>query len=65
MRSKIVAGNWKMNKNVTESKALAEALVNELKGDKLENTRVIVTPTFVNLTTVLAATEGSAVEVAA
>lgn len=65
MRSKIVAGNWKMNKNVAESKALAEGLVNELSGVSLENTRVIVSPTFVNLTTVLSATEGSAVEVAA
>ncbi len=65
MRSKIVAGNWKMNKNVTESKALAEGLVSELKGVSLDNTRVIVAPTFINLTTVLGATEGSAVEVAA
>ena len=65
MRSKIVAGNWKMNKNVAESKALAEGLVSELSGVTLENTRVIVAPTFINLTTVLAATEGSAVEVAA
>lgn len=65
MRSKIVAGNWKMNKTVTESKELAEELVNELKDVALENTRVIVAPTFINLTTALAATEGSAVEVAA
>ncbi|WP_010134695.1 triose-phosphate isomerase [Ochrovirga pacifica] len=65
MRSKIVAGNWKMNKNVSESKALAEGLVNELKDVTLENTRVIVAPTFVNLTTVTAVTENSAVEVAA
>lgn len=65
MRSKIVAGNWKMNKNVAESKALAEGLVNELKDVTLDNTRVIVSPTFINLTTVLATTEGSAVEVAA
>ena len=42
MRSKIVAGNWKMNKNVAESKALAEGLVSELSGVTLENTRVIV-----------------------
>lgn len=65
MRSKIVAGNWKMNKNVTESKTLAKELVNELKDVSLENTRVIVSPTFVNLTTVLDATEDSAIEVAA
>ncbi|MGY6647924.1 triose-phosphate isomerase [Wenyingzhuangia sp. IMCC45574] len=65
MRTNIVAGNWKMNKNVNDSKALAEGLVNELKDVTLENTRVIVSPTFVNLTTVASATEGSAVEVAA
>lgn len=65
MRSKIVAGNWKMNKNFNDSKALASALVTGLEGKKLENTRVVVAPTFVNLTAVKALVSDSSVEVAA
>jgi triosephosphate isomerase len=65
MRSKIVAGNWKMNNDLAASKALANGLVSGLNGKSLNNTRVIVAPTFVNLTTVNEITEGSVVEVAA
>lgn len=65
MRSKIVAGNWKMNKDVAGSKALASGLVAGLKGKKLNNTRVVIAPTFVNLTAVKEEVEGSVVEVAA
>ena len=65
MRKQIVAGNWKMNNNVQESTQLASEIVNNLKDLTLTNTRVIVAPTFVNLSEVIKATEGSAVEVAA
>ncbi|MEI6865187.1 triose-phosphate isomerase [Flavicella sp.] len=65
MRSKIVAGNWKMNNDLAASKALANELKEGLKGKTLNNTRVIVAPTFVNLTAVKEATDGSVVEVAA
>ncbi|MDG1805529.1 triose-phosphate isomerase [Flavicella sp.] len=65
MRSKIVAGNWKMNNDLAASNALANGLVEGLKGKTLNNTRVVVAPTFVNLTAVKQATEGSVVEVAA
>ena len=65
MRSKIVAGNWKMNNDLAASNALANGLVDGLKGKSLDNTRVIVAPTFVNLTSVKEVAEGSAVEVAA
>ncbi|MFC2109593.1 triose-phosphate isomerase [Bacteroidota bacterium] len=65
MRSKIVAGNWKMNNDLAASKALANGLVEGLSGKALNNTRVIVAPTFVNLTAVSDAVEGSVVEVAA
>lgn len=65
MRSKIVAGNWKMNNDLAASNALAKGLVEGLKGKTLNNTRVVVAPTFVNLTAVKQATEGSVVEVAA
>ena len=65
MRKQIVAGNWKMNKNVKESTQLANEIVNNVADLTLENTRVIVTPTFVNISEVVKTVAGSAVEVAA
>jgi triosephosphate isomerase len=65
MRANIVAGNWKMNKNIGESKQLAGEIVSAVSQLSLNNTRVIVTPTFVNLSGVIAAVQDSSVEVAA
>lgn len=65
MRKQIVAGNWKMNKNIQESAQLASEIVNNVKALTLKNTRVIVSPTFVNLSEVIKVTESSIVEVAA
>lgn len=65
MRKQIVAGNWKMNKNVQESVQLASDIVAGVAALNLENTRVILAPTFVNLSEVTKTTAGSAVEVAA
>ncbi|SDX36441.1 triosephosphate isomerase [Lutibacter oricola] len=65
MRKQIVAGNWKMNKNVQESVQLADEIVSNVKDLALDNTRVIVTPTFVNISEVVKVAEGSNVEVAA
>ena len=65
MRSKIVAGNWKMNKTLSESKSLIKQLEKSIKGLPLENTRVIVAPTFVNLQKVSKKLKDSAIEVAA
>lgn len=62
MRSKIVAGNWKMNKNLVET----EALLAELSA-KLPNTdaEVMVSPTFVNLAGAVGKLEGSKIKVIA
>ncbi|WP_222984787.1 triose-phosphate isomerase [Flagellimonas meishanensis] len=62
MRTKIVAGNWKMNKNLEET----EALLSELSA-KIPDTdaHVIVAPTFVNLEAAKRALEASTIEVAA
>ncbi len=49
MRAKIVAGNWKMNKTISESTTLVNELIEALSGVELVNTEVIVAPTFVNL----------------
>lgn len=65
MRAKIVAGNWKMNNDLVASKALVNELNSQLEGVALENTRVIVAPTFVNLSAVVDATSDSVIEVAA
>ncbi|MGB2128319.1 MAG: triose-phosphate isomerase [Flavicella sp.] len=65
MRKKIVAGNWKMNKNLITSSDLTKELVAGLESKSLDNTRVIVAPTFVNLTSVNAVANNSNLEVAA
>jgi triosephosphate isomerase len=65
MRTKIVAGNWKMNNNKKESKQLIKDLKKSIKKEKLKNTRVIVAPTFVNLSASLKAAKGSGIEVVA
>lgn len=52
MRQKIVAGNWKMNKNLQEGVQLAQEidkLVSELKNNDV---KVILAPSFVNITEV-------------
>ncbi|MCP4976163.1 MAG: triose-phosphate isomerase [Maribacter sp.] len=62
MRSKIVAGNWKMNKNSEGT----EALLVELSA-KLPDTeaKVMVSPTFVNLGSAVRQLQGSKIEVIA
>lgn len=62
MRKKIVAGNWKMNKNMQET----EALLSEVSA-KLPDTSasVMVSPTFVNLASAVNQLEDSAIEVIA
>ncbi len=51
MRKKIVAGNWKMNKNLQEGVALATELNDILKAEKPNCDVVICTP-FIHLATV-------------
>lgn len=65
MRQKIVAGNWKMNKNLNEAKKLIKGIKKGVKKGLNDNTRVIVAPSFVNLNTAIKRTKKSNVEVAA
>ena len=65
MRAKIVAGNWKMNNDVNESKSLVKKIAKSIKKQPLINTRVIVAPAFVNLQKVASKAKGTKVEVAA
>jgi len=65
MRSKIVAGNWKMNNNSKETKTLVKGIRKSIKKLPLENTRVLVAPTFVNLMSAIKRVKKSKVEVVA
>jgi triosephosphate isomerase (TIM) len=63
MRKQIVAGNWKMNKNASETKALLQDLI--AQADKNTKAEIIVAPTFVNLGLALDALKGTNIHVAA
>lgn len=66
MRTKIVAGNWKMNKTAQEAVALVEEIAEGLKNVDLgEEKQVIVCPPSLYLSSVKNATEGSKLEVGA
>ncbi|TXN34918.1 triose-phosphate isomerase [Flagellimonas hymeniacidonis] len=62
MRTKIVAGNWKMNKNLDETEALLSELSAKLPDTHAE---VIVAPTFLNLVAAQTSLQSSAIKVAA
>ncbi len=64
MRKNIVAGNWKMNKNLQEGLALATELNSALAGQTLKCDVVIGTP-FIHLASVAAAIDTTKIGVAA
>lgn len=63
MRTFYIAGNWKMNKTVSESVALAKAVAAEAAPKA--GVEVIVAPHYLALASVCEAVKGSAVQVAA
>ena len=63
MRTKIVAGNWKMNKNSEETEDLLNDLIDKLPNDK--EVEIIVAPTFVNLASAVDHLEFTNIQVAA
>ncbi len=63
MRTKIVAGNWKMNKNAEETEDLLNDLIDKLPSDK--EVRIIVAPTFVNLSSAVEHLQFTNIDVAA
>lgn len=63
MRKKIVAGNWKMHKNIQETDALLSELL--LKRPLETTTKIVVAPTYVNLNSAAQKTSGSNIIVAA
>ncbi len=64
MRKKIVAGNWKMNLNRSESLELVSAISKEMKDIDLKNNRVIVAPVSVNLASVVDSEKDNRIECA-
>lgn len=66
-RKTIIAGNWKMNKTVSEATDLAVALVdsvaNELRGQALPE--IVLCPTFICLQQVIGLVKGSPISVGA
>ncbi|QBA64737.1 triose-phosphate isomerase [Muriicola soli] len=62
MRNKIVAGNWKMNKNSAETAELIDDLISTVKPASAE---VMIAPTFVNLAAAVNKLDGSSIEVVA
>ncbi len=66
MRKKIVAGNWKMNKNFEEGMALTSEVVNMVKDEvSHEKVTVILIPPFVHVHSVAGLAKGSPVLVGA
>ena len=63
MRTKIVAGNWKMNKNAEETEDLLNDLIDKLPSDK--EVRIIIAPTFVNLQSAVEHLQFTNIDVAA
>ncbi|NND16001.1 MAG: triose-phosphate isomerase [Eudoraea sp.] len=61
MRSMIVAGNWKMNKNASESAELIKAISENIGNT---STRVMVAPPFVNLAAAADAAKNTKITVA-
>lgn len=62
MRSKIVAGNWKMNKNLAQTETLLSELAAKLPDTDAE---VMVAPAYVNLVGAVHSLEDSKIEVVA
>jgi triosephosphate isomerase (TIM) len=52
MRSKIVAGNWKMNKNLVEAKSLASEIVHIAKDELNDDVKLVICPPFISLSAV-------------
>ena len=63
MRKRIVAGNWKMNKNAEETEDLLNELIAQIPTET--DARIIVAPTFVNLASAVEHLEFTNIEVAA
>jgi triosephosphate isomerase len=62
MRDIVIAGNWKMNKNVADSVELAKGVVEAVKG--IDNVTVAIAPTYLAAAKVADVVAGTNVKVA-
>lgn len=65
MAKKIVAGNWKMNKNKQDASSLIDDLKASAGKYNTEGVELIVSPPYVHLSEALKSTAGSGIEVSA
>ncbi|MBK7969983.1 MAG: triose-phosphate isomerase [Bacteroidetes bacterium] len=65
MRTKIVAGNWKMNTNREEAFSLATEVSGMLKNEQVSAVKVILAPPFVHIGAVAQLLNGTGIGVAA
>ncbi len=66
MRKKIVAGNWKMNLNAKEAKKLIKEITAYTETNKKElGCKVVIAPSFTNLSAAKKQTSGTGIKVAA
>ncbi|CAN5202771.1 triose-phosphate isomerase [soil metagenome] len=59
MRQKIVAGNWKMNKNFDEGLKLASELINMIQDEVMDEVKIILAPPFIHLQSISKLISGS------
>jgi len=64
MRIKVIAGNWKMNNNLSESKELISKLLAGLKNSNL-NCEVVICPPFTSLSEASSMLKGSTIKLGA
>lgn len=62
-RKPFVAGNWKMNKNISETRELIRAIVPEVQG--INQVEIVVCPPFVCLEAAKQETEGTVIKIGA
>jgi triosephosphate isomerase len=62
MRQKLIAGNWKMNKNLAETNVLIQELLAQMPAT---NQRVVIAPPFTNLAQATTLCQNTKIEVAA
>jgi triosephosphate isomerase len=60
MRKKIIAGNWKMNKNLEEGLALASEVVNMVKDEYHGSAQVVLIPPFTHIASLAKLTSDAA-----
>jgi triosephosphate isomerase len=63
MRTPIIAGNWKLNKNRAEAEALARGVVDATRG--VQDVQVVLCPVYTSLETVRRILEGTQVQLGA